>query len=99
MPNKPESTPQFNDILLYATPDGTVRVEVLYDEETFWLNQKKMAELFGVEAHTITYHLKEIFRSGELDEKATTRKIRVVQKEGAREVARINDTNRILTGK
>ncbi len=88
MPNKPESTPQFNDILLYATPDGTVRVEVLYDEETFWLNQKKMAELFGVEAHTITYHLKEIFRSGELDEKATTRKIRVVQKEGAREVAR-----------
>jgi hypothetical protein len=88
MPKKTESTPQFNDILLYATPDGTVRVEVLHDEETFWLNQKKMAELFGVEAHTITYHLKEIFRSGELDEKATTRKIRVVQKEGAREVAK-----------
>ncbi|MEI6409381.1 MAG: virulence RhuM family protein [Bacteroidota bacterium] len=84
----PEQTPQFNDILLYATADGSVRVDVLYEDETFWLSQKKMAELFGVEAHTITYHLKEIYKSGELEEQATTRKIRVVQKEGTREVAR-----------
>jgi len=47
-----------------------------------------MGLLFGVESHTITYHLKEIFKSGELDEKATTRKIRVVQNEGERQVAR-----------
>ncbi len=82
------SNPQFNDILLYTSADGQVKVEVIYEEETFWLSQKRMAELFGVESHTITYHLKEIFKSGELDEKATTRKIRVVQQEGSREVNR-----------
>lgn len=83
-----KNTPQFNDILLYSTANGGVKVEVLYEDETFWLSQKRMAELFGVESHTITYHLKEIFKSGELDENTTTRKIRVVQKEGNREVNR-----------
>jgi hypothetical protein len=83
-----DKNPQFNDILLYSTANGTVKVEVLYEDETFWLSQKRMAELFGVESHTITYHLKEIFKSGELDENSTTRKIRAVQKEGNREVAR-----------
>jgi hypothetical protein len=47
-----------------------------------------MAELFGVESNTITYHLKEIYKTGELEETATTRKIRVVQKEGSRDVSR-----------
>jgi hypothetical protein len=83
-----EEQPQFNDILLYTTSQGKVKIEVLYEDETFWLSQKRMAELFGVESHTITYHLKEIFKSGELDENSTTRKIRVVQKEGNREVSR-----------
>lgn len=83
-----EEQPQFNDILLYTTTQGKVKVEVLYEDETFWLSQKRMAELFGVESHTITYHLKEIFKSGELEEISTTRKIRVVQKEGNREVSR-----------
>ncbi len=83
-----EEKPQFNDILLYSTSNGTVKVEVLYEDETFWLSQKRMAELFGVESHTVTYHLKEIFKSGELEEIPTTRKIRVVQKEGNRDVTR-----------
>jgi hypothetical protein len=83
-----DKNPQFNDILLYSTSNGTVKVEVLYEDETFWLSQKRMAELFGVESHTITYHLKEIFKSGELEENSTTRKIRAVQKEGNREVSR-----------
>ncbi|MGZ3873442.1 MAG: virulence RhuM family protein, partial [Mucilaginibacter sp.] len=48
----------------------------------------RLAELFGVESNTITYHLKEIFKTGELEEAATTRKIRVVQKEGSRDVGR-----------
>lgn len=82
------TTPQNNDIILYETPGGRIRIEVFFTDETFWLNQKKMAELFGVESHTITYHLKEIFKSGELNELATARKIRVVQKEGNRDVAR-----------
>ncbi len=78
----------FNDILLYKTPQGKISVEVLYENESFWLSQKRMAELFEVESHTITYHLKEIFKSGELLESSTTRKIRVVQIEGNREVSR-----------
>ncbi|MDD4641699.1 MAG: hypothetical protein PHF92_10145 [Bacteroidales bacterium] len=49
-----------------------------------------MSELFGVESHTTTYHLKEIYQSGELQQNATTRKIRVVQNEGNREVSRLD---------
>jgi hypothetical protein len=74
--------PQSNDIIFYNTPTGDVKIEVIFNDETFWLTQKRLAELFGVESNTITYHLKEIFKTGELDETATTRKIRVVQKEG-----------------
>lgn len=83
-----DNPPLNHEILFYATPSGAVRVEVVFEEETFWLSQKKMAELFGVESHTITYHLKEIYNSGELKDLATTRKIRVVQPEGGRGVAR-----------
>ena len=83
-----ENTPQFNDILLYSTSNGTVKIEVLYENETFWLSQKRMAELFGVEIPTINYHLKEIFKSGELMQEATIRKFLIVQKEGNREVSR-----------
>lgn len=80
--------PQYSDIIFYTSPEGNVQVEVIYNDETFWLSQKRMGELFGVESHTITYHLKEIFQSGELQQEATTRKIRVVQKEGSRDVGR-----------
>jgi hypothetical protein len=83
-----DNNPQHNDIIFYSTPAGDVKIEVIFNEETFWLTQKRMAELFGVESHTVTYHLKEIYRTGELEEVATTRKIRVVQKEGNREVSR-----------
>ncbi len=77
-----------NEILLYTSAKGDVKIEVTFNDETFWLTQKKISELFDVESHTITYHLKEIFKSGELQEKSTTRKIRVVQKEGNRAVSR-----------
>src|ERR1017187_2195272 len=83
-----DQAPLHHEIILYATPDGNVRVEVLFESETFWLSQKKMAELFGVESNTITYHLQEIYKSFELSSVATTRKIRVVQTEGSREVSR-----------
>lgn len=83
-----ENSPQKNDIIFYNSSTGDVRIEVMFNDETFWLNQKRMAELFGVESHTITYHLKEIYKTGELDEASTTRKIRVVQKEGNRDVGR-----------
>ncbi len=75
-------------IILYASGAGTVSVEVYFLDETFWLTQKTMAELFDIEAHTVNYHLQEIYKTGELEEDATTRKIRVVRKEGSREVER-----------
>ena len=81
----------FSDIILYTAETGDVKVEVLFSDETFWLSQKRMAELFGVEVHTINYHLKEIYASGELKEEATIRKIRIVQKEGKRDISRVID--------
>ena len=77
-----------HEILLYTGPDGTVRVEVTFEDETFWLTQRRMAELFGVDVRTISYHLAEIFNSNELNELATIRKNWIVQTEGAREVRR-----------
>jgi hypothetical protein len=75
-------------ILFYTTPYNEIRIEVRLEEETFWMSQKQMAELFAVETQTINYHLKEIFKSKELDEISTIRKIRIVQKEGDRDVQR-----------
>ena len=83
--NLPEKQNQF---LLYTGNDGKINVDVILKDETVWLTQKAMGRLFGVESHTITYHLKEIYKSYELDEEATTRKIRAVQNEGKRQVAR-----------
>ncbi len=77
-----------SEFLFYTTPDGEVKIEVFLQDENIWLTQKKMAELFDVEVNTINYHLKEIFKSGELSENSTIRKIRIVQKEGNREVTR-----------
>jgi hypothetical protein len=83
-----EQAPLQHEIILYATPDGTVRVEVVFEGETFWLTQRRMADLFGVGVPTISHHLKEIYKSHELNEMATVRKIRTVQTEGGREVGR-----------
>ena len=66
-----------SNIILYATDAGQVSVQVQYEDNTFWLTQKRMAELFGVEVNTINYHLKEIFNSGELTEDSVVRKIRI----------------------
>jgi len=74
--------------VFFSAPDGKIKLEVFLQDETLWLNQKMMAELFEVEVNTINYHLKEIFNSGELQEAATIRKIRIVQKEGNRDVTR-----------
>ena len=80
--------PSEGELILYQTAEGTVRIEVLHEADTFWLNQKKIAELFGVDLRTISYHLGEIYASGELAPEATLRKIWRVQIEGAREVRR-----------
>jgi hypothetical protein len=86
--NNRDVVKQQSDFILYTGNDGKVNIDVFVQDENVWLTQKAMGLLFGVESHTITYHLKEIFKSGELDEKATTRKNRVVQNEGERQVTR-----------
>ena len=75
-------------ILLYKTNQGETRIEVVFNSETFWLSQKRMAELYGVDVRTVNYHLSQIYESGELKEEATIRKIGIVQMEGEREVNR-----------
>jgi len=75
-------------IALYSTPNSHVYVDVVFSDETFWMTQKAISELFDVESNTVTYHLQEIFKTDELEESATTRKIRVVRKEGERHVER-----------
>ena len=60
---------QTTEFLLYTAPNGDIKVEVLLNNETIWLTQERMAELFGVQRPAITKHLKNIFETGELDEK------------------------------
>ncbi len=79
------------EFLLYSSPNGEIKVEVFFHNENIWLTQRKIAELFDVEVNTINYHLKEIFKSKELDESSTLRKFRIVQKEGTRDIERETD--------
>ncbi len=75
-----------SNIVVYS--NGELELRVSIDDETIWLTQKQLGELFDVESHNITYHIQNIYKQKELDKNATTQKIRVVQKEGKREVER-----------
>jgi hypothetical protein len=77
-----------NKIILYQNDTGKVSVSVIFEDENFWLTQKAMAELFGVDVRTTNEHLQNIYHSHELLREATIRKIRIVQKEGKRDVSR-----------
>ena len=77
-----------SNILLYSSDSGEVSVQVRYEDGTFWLTQKRMAELFSVDVRTVNEHLQNIFASGEMSEEGTIRKIRIVQIEGKRKVER-----------
>jgi hypothetical protein len=77
-----------NRVILYSSLDGALRLEVPIDGETVWLSQKQMAELFDCTLENVIFHLKNIYDSGELTEKATTKYSLVVQKEGNRSVKR-----------
>ena len=77
------------DLIIYQSQNNeNISVEVLYNEEDFWLTQKSMSKLFNVAENNITYHLQNIFKTGELEENRITQKIRVVQNEGTRKVSR-----------
>jgi hypothetical protein len=81
----PQSSGEF---LLYSGPDGRVKVECRFKDETLWLTQRLMADLFGVGVPAINKHLKNIFESGELAEASTLSKMEMVRAEGSREVRR-----------
>ncbi|MDE1549841.1 virulence RhuM family protein [Jeotgalibaca caeni] len=75
-------------ILIYQTEDGNTKIDVRLEDETVWITQKLMAELFQKSVKTINEHIKNIYDEGELSENRTIRKNRIVQIEGTREVAR-----------
>jgi hypothetical protein len=81
----PEPSGEF---LLFTGSDGKVKVECRFQDETLWLTQRLMADLFGVGVPAINKHLKNIFDSGELEEAATVSKMEIVRSEGSREVRR-----------
>ncbi len=76
------------EIVIFESKDGSAQISVKLEKETIWLSQKQMAELFEKDSDTVSLHLKNIYESGELEEKSTTEEYSVVQKEGKREVRR-----------
>ncbi len=87
--NKPSTTnAQESHLILYNTEDGLTRIEVRLIDETVWLSQAQMSELFDKDKRTISEHIQNIFKEGELSVGSTIRKFRTVQTEGSREVTR-----------
>jgi hypothetical protein len=77
-----------HEIILYQMDDTNVCVSVYYEDETFWLSQKAMAELFDCSPDNVSLHLKNIYKEEELTEEATAEFFSVVQQEGSRSVSR-----------
>ena len=86
--NKKEIQVKNGEFLIYRTEDGSVKLDVRLQDETLWMTQKLMAELFQVKPQNITIHLKNIYAEGELTEEATCKEFLQVQKEGSRLVER-----------
>ncbi|MBL7057989.1 virulence RhuM family protein [Patescibacteria group bacterium] len=80
---------QKSNFLLYSQDNEKVFVDVYFKDENIWLTQKLMSQLFDVDSDTISYHLKNIYKEVELEEKSTTEEISIVQKEGNRTVERV----------
>ena len=79
--SEPEK-PNEGELILYQTQQGAVRIEVLFQDETFWLTQKKIAGLFGVDVRTVSEHFRNIFAAEELREEAVLRKFRTTAADG-----------------
>ena len=78
-------------ILIYQTEKGDTKIDVFFEEDTIWMTQRSMCELYQVAKSSISEHISHIYEDGELEEKATVRKFRTVQMEGLREVERERD--------
>ncbi len=83
--------PPDGQILIYN--DGATRLQVRLEGQTVWLAQRLIAELFQVSVPTVNEHLANIYAEGELEQEATIRRFRIVQREGSRDVARAIDHN------
>ena len=77
-----------SEILIYQSENGVTKIDVTFKDETVWLSQQQMAELFQTSRTNVVEHIKHIYEEGELDEKSTCRKFRQVRKEGDRDVSR-----------
>jgi hypothetical protein len=77
-----------SDLILYTTEDGRSQVKLQAKDQTVWLSQREMAQLFDVSTDNVGLHLKNLFADGELNREATTEESSVVQSEGSREVQR-----------
>lgn len=88
MAKPPSLQDQSSEFLLYTAPDGAIKVEVLLGNETIWLTQKRMAELFGVGVPAISKHLENIYETNELHRDSTLSILETVQQEGGRDVKR-----------
>ena len=80
--------PPQSSIILYRTDDGRSRIECRFENETLWLSQALIAELFDKDVRTVSEHLANIFAEGELEPEATVRRFRIVRQEGLRQVVR-----------
>ena len=78
----------YGEIIIYQTEDGLTKLDVRMEDETVWLTQQQMAELFQTSRTNVVDHIKNIYEEGELDENSTCRKFRQVRMEGSRQVAR-----------
>ena len=76
------------ELILYSTEDGAVTIGLRAVEGTVWLSQREIAELFDKDVRTVNEHIRNVFAEGECDPRATIRKFRIVQTEGARQVER-----------
>jgi len=81
-------TENHSEIVLYTTTDGKVKIDTIFQNETIWLTQKKMAELFDCSSDNISLHLKNIYKESELSASSTVEDFSIVQKEGNRTVSR-----------
>lgn len=89
--------PQEGQIIFYTTPSGVTRIEVFFQDETFWLSQKRMADMFSVDVRTISEHLRNIFASGELVEDSVIRKIRITAADGKKYLTNFYNLDAIIS--
>ena len=90
MPKKylPSDPSQRGELIIYSSRDGKVLLEAELQDETIWLSQKQMADLFEKDVRTISEHIQNLFKDQELEKNETIRNFRIVQTEGNKNVTR-----------